>query len=86
MAGLKETQWDILSTAMPSVSFAAAANAMDSMPGVDMMSLKNGWPVIAMRQDEYKASWYHSDFWLLAPTYVRRMYEKQIERGGLNHE
>jgi hypothetical protein len=76
----------ILATAMPSLSFAAAANPVDSMKtgnNINMMPLQNGWPENLNREKRYRNDWQHSDFWKIDATHVKRMYEKMIENGSL---
>jgi hypothetical protein len=85
LAGQKDTQWVILATEMPSVSFAAAANAVRDISGVDMMDLKNGWPELPERE-QFANDWQHGDFASpgVGATYVKKMYEKAVSEGGLN--
>ena len=81
LADQKDTQWVILATAMPSVSFAAAANAVDDMDGIDMNGLKNGWPDMPER-GEYLNDWQHDDFVTIGATFVKMMYDKCVEKGS----
>ena len=84
LAGLKETQWVILASAMPTVSFSVAANSTEGMEAnFNMMSLKNGWPADLPRLNKYKNDWQHSDFHLIGLTYVKPMFEEMIEKGKL---
>jgi hypothetical protein len=86
LAGLKETQWVILASAMPAVSFSVAANSTAGMEAnFNMMSLKNGWPAnIPGRHPDFKNDWQHSDFHQMGPTYVKPMYKKMVTTGKLN--
>jgi hypothetical protein len=83
LAGQKDTQWVILATAMPSVSFAAAANAVLKMDGVDMMGEKNGWPDLPQRDENFQEDWQHNDFFKIGATYVKKMYKHAVSRGDL---
>jgi hypothetical protein len=86
LAGQKDTQWVILATSMPSVSFAAAANAVLEMDGVDMMDLKKGRPDLPLRESKYRLDWQHFDFASpgVGATYVEKMYRRAVNKGGLN--
>ena len=85
----KEVQYDLLATAIPAMSYAAAANPLNKLTPVqgadrnfDMMDLKNNdaWPA------ERETQWWHSDFRDVAMSYTWKMYEKMIIEGNLDEE
>ena len=43
----------------------------------------NGWPNIPAR-GQYLNDWQHGDFVSIGASYVKKMYEKAIEKGDLN--
>ncbi len=86
LAGQKDTQWVILATAMPSVSFAAAANVVENMDEFNMNEHKNGWPDLQQRDENFQEDWQHGDFVSIGATYVREMYAKSVSKGGLNED
>jgi hypothetical protein len=86
LAGQKDTQWVILATAMPSVSFAVAANAVKNIEGFNMNLHKNGWPNMPHRILEYRQDWQHSDFAEVGDTFTKKLYTKMVIKGGLNEK
>ncbi len=98
-AALPETQWKLLASAIPSMSYAAAANAIGiinqgaTKRNFDMNNdnefKSKDWPSAVRlgreaQKPEHRADWYHSDFWMVAPTYTHRMYLKMVELGKLD--
>ncbi len=101
-AALPETQWTLLASAIPAMSYAAAANAVPRLT-IDAEEERNfdmndsqvikspDWPSAARlgrsaQKVQHQADWYHSDFWMVAPTYTHRMYLKMVELGKLDTE
>ena len=93
LAGQDETQWDLLASSVPALSFAAAANpitTLDSLAGAggvqrnyNMQGLRravNGWP--ASRQSDWGNRWLHSDFRNMALPYVVDTYDAMLDIGG----
>ena len=84
-AAKEEVQFDLLSSAIPALSFAAGANPLEVLNpdqgenrNFNMMELKNGgWP-------RGSGDWVHSDFRDVAFSYVLPMYEEMIFEGGLD--
>lgn len=83
LAGQDEVQWAILATAMPSVSFAAAANPVRNLNGANMMGMKSSWPKLD-RDVKFRNDWQHGDFYIIGPSYVKKMYDEMIDKGELN--
>jgi len=79
----KDVQYELLSAAIPAVSFAVAANPVDKLTearNFNMMDMKNGgWP-------RASGDWVHSDFRDVAFSYVISMYQEMIDQGGLGNE
>jgi hypothetical protein len=86
LAGQKDTQWVILATAMPSVSFAVAANAVKNIEGFNMNLHKNGWPNMPHRILDFRHDWQHSDFAEVGDTFTKKLYTKMVIKGGLNEK
>ena len=79
----KIVQYELLATAIPAQSYAAAANPVEVIEerggeNFDMMNEKNGgWP-------RRNGLWHHSDFRDVAYSYVWKMYEKMSKLGKLD--
>lgn len=87
-ADKKQIQYELLATAIPALSYAAAANPLDRFNlqqggngNFNMMKLKNGgWPA------ERGGEWHHSDFRDVAMSYTWPMFQEMIKQGGLDEE
>ena len=88
-ADKKQVQYELLATAIPALSYAAAANPLEKLDEEDdskdrnfnMMNLKNGdWPA------ERGGEWYHSDFRDVAMSYTWPMFQEMIKQGELDEE
>ena len=85
-AAQDETQYKVLAEAIPSRSFAAAANEVDKFNppvgpsrNIHMQGLQNGWPSSRGNTD-----WLHSDLKNIAFPYVYKFYDEVIQKGGLD--
>ncbi len=93
-AGESKVHYDILARAIPSLSYAAAVDAVPAPPGVSIQNFdmhangrtdSNEWPTEGHTADaESNGAWLHSDFRNVALPYVVPMYEEMINRGTLN--
>ncbi|HHJ18895.1 MAG TPA: alpha/beta fold hydrolase, partial [Gammaproteobacteria bacterium] len=91
-AGENETQWDLLASGIPAMSFAAAANpisALDARPigglntNFNMEALRGdaqAWP--ASRTSSWGKRWLHSDIKNIALPYVHHTFDTMLEIGG----
>ena len=93
-AGEAKVQYDLLGRALPSLSYAAAANKsialaqMQSSRNFDMEGegrTPNQWPTEGHTGDSKSVGrWLHSDFKNVALPYVHQMYEAMISKGALD--
>jgi hypothetical protein len=87
-------KWDILASAIPAMSFAAAANPMgilDERPSgginrnFNMQALRGGdlapWPDSRLENNDLLRDWVHSDIRDVALPFVYHTYEKMLELG-----
>ncbi len=83
-ARLPETQYKILAEAIPALSFAAAANEVESFNrindgrNIEMQELQNEWP-----KNRRVTDWLHSDFKNVAFNYVYKLYDRIVKEGVL---
>ncbi|MEM1223288.1 MAG: hypothetical protein AAGH40_11035, partial [Verrucomicrobiota bacterium] len=86
-AGDDDMQWHLLAEAIPTMSFAAAANEVLGMQSnIDMETKQNGWPQARLNDPELGSRWLHSDFKNVSLNYVHLMYEEMIRIGELDDE
>ena len=82
-ANKKQVQHELLSAAIPAMSYAAAANPIEEIErkgnaNFNMMNKKNGgWP-------RPTGDWQHSDFRDVAFSYVVPMFQEMINQGKLD--
>jgi hypothetical protein len=92
LAAKPDTQWYLLSTSIPAMSFAAGEDSIDNFNpkgeesrDFDMEALrdnaKSGWPT--SRVNAWGTRWLHSDVRDVALPYVYTTYEKMLNLGGL---
>lgn len=84
-------QWDLLASAIPSMSFAAAANPLEILPpsrNFNMEAMRGdnqAWP--QERQTGFFGSrWLHSDIKNISMPYIFPIYEKMLKEGGFINE
>ena len=90
LAGENETQWDLLSSGIPAMSFGAAANPVYRLNdfgidrNIDMQGLREAasvpWPSTLLRVN-WNNRWLHSDIKSIALPYVHHTYDKMLEIG-----
>lgn len=87
----KDLMYELLGTAIPSRSYAAAANEVTAFnqPGepsrnfdMALSTMRDGWPS-GIDSGDGGVRWRHSDFKDIALRYVYPMYDKMIEVGEL---
>ena len=81
-----KVRYDILARGIPSMSFAAAANALPDIKSFDVEdkgSIAGKWPTDGHDSDR-RGRWIHSDFKNVALPYVQPMFQEMIARGGLS--
>jgi len=88
----EQHQWDLLASAIPAMSFAAAANSMSSLINLDTNEDKNfnmeslrgdipAWPTIRSEDPKWATRWRHSDIRNVALPYVYHTFEKMLTIG-----
>jgi hypothetical protein len=83
--------WDLLASGIPSMSYAAAANNVATIPGdknFNMQTMRDVdtsgnpyWPQSRV-SGFYGTRWLHSDIKNMATPYVYPIYEKMLKEGG----
>lgn len=90
----KDVQWNLLATSIPAMSFAAAANAVESFNdyGVRNLNMEEmrdreglSWPDSRSRSG-WSTRWLHSDFRDVAMPYVYPVFDEMLKIGGLKNE
>lgn len=83
-AGQNEVQWHLLAEAIPAMSYAAAANAVEGMQENFNMEDqgRSGWPASRGGNND----WIHSDFKNISLNSVTPMYQRMIDIGGLDND
>lgn len=91
LVGLDDTQWDMLASSIPAVSFAAGANPIDRLntlahgQNVNMATIKTVPAVWPNRFTEgYGQRWLHSDIRDIAVQHTRNAYDRFMDIGKLN--
>ena len=86
-AGREETQFKLLAEAIPALTFAAAANEVDSFEfrnNFHMQDLRSSsWPNARTGNSTYNTRWLHSDLKDIAYPYISGVYDEVVRQGGL---
>lgn len=91
LVGLDDTQWDMLASALPALSFAAGSNPIDHLnlighgQNVNMATLKavpTVWP--DRSGSGYGRRWLHSDIRDVAVQHTINVYDRMMTIGRLN--
>jgi len=85
-AGIEETQFKLLSEAIPALTFAAAANEVTSfgqIRNIHMQDFQKLWPLVRTSQSRFGTRWLHSDIKDVSFSYVSRLYDGMVILGEL---